>query len=114
MVRGWLTVLAVLVGIGVSFAADSGSPLSNEKRWEEARKFLAEGKPAEAKAAFEELLGKYPQEADLHLFLGITLLRLREPQAAEGAVNRALAVDQNDVDASILLSWIDTVSTGEF
>src|SRR5438445_7544495 len=90
MVRGWLAVLAVLVGIGVSFAADSGSPLSNEKRWEEARKFLAEGKPAEAKVAFEELLGKYPQEADLHLFLGITLLRLREPQAAEAAVKERL------------------------
>ena len=114
MVRGWLAVLAVLVGIGVSFAADAGSPLSNEKRWEEARKFLAEGKPAEAKAAFEELLGKYPQEADLHLFLGITLLRLREPQAAEAAVKRALAVDPNHVEARTLLGWIDSEIHGDF
>jgi len=114
MVRGWLAVLAVLVGIGVSFAADSGSPLSNEKRWEEARKFLAEGKPAEAKVAFEELLGKYPQEADLHLFLGITLLRLREPQAAEAAVKRALAVDPNHVEARTLLGWIDSEIHGDF
>src|SRR5438093_10979420 len=113
MVRGWLAVLAVLVGIGVSFA-DSGSPLSNEKRWEEARKFLAEGKPAEAKAAFEELLSKYPQEADLHLFLGITLLRLREPQAAEAAVKRALAVDPNHVEARTLLSWIYSEIHGDF
>src|SRR5436309_14937681 len=103
MVRGWLAVLAVLVGVGVSFAADSGSPLSSEKRWEEARKFLAEGKPAEAKAAFEELLVKYLQEADLHLFLGITLLRLREPQASEAAVKSALAVDPNHGEGRNLL-----------
>src|SRR5437762_4777519 len=114
MVGGWLAVLAVLVGIGVSFVADSGFPLSNEKRWEEARKFLAEGKPAEAKAAFEELLEKYPQEADLHLFLGITLLRLREPQAAEAAVKRALAVDPNHVEARTLLAWIDSEIHGDF
>jgi protein O-GlcNAc transferase len=114
MVRGWLAVLAVLVGLGVSFAADSSSSLSNEKRWEEARKFLAEGKPADARAAFEELLEKYPQEADLHLFLGITLLRLREPQAAEAAVKRALAVDPNHVEARTLLGWIDSEIHGDF
>ena len=91
MLRGWLAVLAVLVGIGFSFAADSNSPLSKEKRWEEGRKSLANGNPVEARAAFQELLKKYPQEADLHLFLGITLLRLREPQAAEAAAQRERA-----------------------
>ena len=63
MLRGWLTVLAVLVGVGFSFAADSRSPLVAEKKWEEARKSLANGHPAQAKAAFEELLKKYPHEA---------------------------------------------------
>jgi superkiller protein 3 len=114
MVRGWLAVLAILVGIHVSFAADSSSPLSNEKRWEEARESLREGNPAQAKAAFEELLKKYPQEADLHLFLGITLLRLREPQAAEAAVKRALTVNPNHVEARTLLGWIDSDIHGDF
>ena len=114
MVRGWLAVLAILVGVEVSLAADSSSPLLNEKRWEEARKSLASGSPAEAKTAFEELLKKYPQEADLHLFLGITLLRLREPHAAEAAVKRALAVDPNHVEARTLLGWIDSDIHGDF
>ena len=114
MVRGWLAVLAILVGVEVSLAADSSSPLLNEKRWEEARKSLASGNPAEAKTAFEELLKKYPQEADLHLFLGITLLRLREPHAAEAAVKRALAVDPNHVEARTLLGWIDSDIHGDF
>ncbi|HZA52975.1 MAG TPA: tetratricopeptide repeat protein [Candidatus Udaeobacter sp.] len=114
MVRGWLAVLAILVGVEVSLAADSSSPLLNEKRWEEARKSLASGNPAEAKTAFEELLKKYPQEADLHLFLGITLLRLRELHAAEAAVKRALAVDPNHVEARTLLGWIDSDIHGDF
>jgi Tfp pilus assembly protein PilF len=114
MVRGWLAVLAILVGVEVSLAADSSSPLLNEKRWEEARKSLAAGNPAEAKTAFEELLKKYPQEADLHLFLGITLLRLRETQAAEAAVKRALAVDPNHAEARTLLGWIDSDIHGDF
>jgi tetratricopeptide (TPR) repeat protein len=113
MLRGWLAVLAVLVGIGFSFAADLSSPLSKEKRWAEARKSLADGNPVEAKAAFEELLKKYPQEADLHLFLGITLLRLRDPQAAEAAVKDALAIDPNHAEARTLLGWIDSEIHGD-
>jgi tetratricopeptide (TPR) repeat protein len=114
MLRGWLALLAVLAGIGFSFAADSGSPLSKEKGWEDARKYLAEGRPAEARAAFEELLKQYPQEADLHLFLGITLLRLRESQAAEAAVRRALTVNPNHAEARTLLGWIDSEIRGDF
>jgi len=113
MLRGWLAVLAVLVGIGFSFAADLSSPLSKEKRWAEARKSLADGKAVEAKAAFEELLKKYPQEADLHLFLGITLLRLRDPQAAEAAVRDALAINPNHAEARTLLGWIDSEIHGD-
>ena len=88
MLRGWLVLLAVLAGIGFSFAADPSSPLINDNRWQEARKSLADGKAAEARATFEELLKQYPQDADLHLFLGISLLRLREPHAAEAAVKK--------------------------
>jgi tetratricopeptide (TPR) repeat protein len=46
------------------------------------RKDLLRARLDEAKAAFEELLKQYPGEADLHLFLGMTFLRLRDPQAA--------------------------------
>jgi tetratricopeptide (TPR) repeat protein len=114
MLRGWLVLLAVLASIGISFAADSSSPLSSEKRWQEARKSLADGKAAEARATFEELIRQYPQEADLHLFLGISLLRLREPQAAEAAVKKALSIDPNHVEARTLLGWIDSEIRGDF
>ena len=116
MLRGWLVLLAVLVGIGYSFAADSSSALSisKENRWQEARKYLAEGKAAEAKATFEELLKQYPQDADLQLFLGISLLRLREPHAAEAAVKKALSIDPNHVEAWTLLGWIDSEIRGDF
>jgi Flp pilus assembly protein TadD len=114
MLRGWLAVPAVLLAIGISFGADSNPPLAKEKRWEEARKLLAEGNAAEAKAIFEDLLKQYPEEPDLDLFLGITLLRLREPERAEAAVKRALAVDPNHVEARTLLGWIDTEIHGDF
>jgi Tfp pilus assembly protein PilF len=114
MLRGWLALLAVLAGIGFSFAADSSSPLINDNRWQEARKSLADGKAAEAKATFEELLKQYPQEADLQLFLGISLLRLREPHAAEAAVKKALSINPNHVEARTLLGWIDSEIRGDF
>jgi protein O-GlcNAc transferase len=112
MLRGWLVTVAILVGVGVSFAAESG-PLA-QKRWEEGRKLLAEGKAAEAKAAFEELLRDYPQEADLHLFLGITFLRLRDPKAAEAAIQRAIAVNPNHSEARTLLGWLYSEIHGDF
>lgn len=114
MLRGWLALLAVLAGIGSSFAADSNSSLSSEQRWQEARALLADGRAAEAKATFEELLERYSQEANLHLFLGISLLRLREPQAAEAAVRKALNINPNHVEARTLLGWIDSEIRGDF
>jgi Flp pilus assembly protein TadD len=113
MLRGGLALLAVLTCIGISFAADSKSPLFNEKRWEEARKSLAEGRASEAKTTFEELLKQYPEEADLHLFLGITLLRLREPQGAEAAVRKAITLDPNHAEARTLQGWIDSEIRGD-
>src|SRR4029434_5075102 len=114
MLRGWLALLAVLAGIGFSFAADSSSPLINDNRWQEARKSLADFNSAEAKATFEELLKQYPQDADLQLFLWISLLRLREPHAAEAAVKKALSIDPNHVEAWTLLGWIDSEIRGDF
>jgi Tfp pilus assembly protein PilF len=115
MLRGWLAALAVLAGVSLAYGADSTGPLlAKEKQWEEARKYLTDGKAAEAKAAFEALLTRYPNEPDLHLFLGITLLRLRDPQAAEAATQRAIAIDPNHAEARTLLGWINSEIYGDF
>jgi len=107
MLRGWLAVLAVLAGVSFSFAADSTSPLVKEKQWEEARTYLAEGKAAEAKAALEPLLAKYPDEPDLHYALALITLRLRDPGAAERFIKQALAANPDHVQARTLLGWIE-------
>ena len=113
MLRGWLVGLAVLACVGLSLAAETTSPFVAEKQWEEARNYLAEGKAAEAKAVFESLLRRYPQEPDLHLFLGITLLRLRDPQAAEASVRKAIALDSDHAEARTLLAWIESDIRGD-
>ena len=114
MLRGWLAVLAVLVGIGFSFAADSPSSLAHDQRWQQARQFLKKGEAAEARAVLEGLIRQYPDEPDLYLFLGITLLRLRDPQAAELNIKRALALRPDDVEARTLLGWIQLEIRGDF
>ena len=114
MLRGWLAVVAILLGISFSFAADSSSRLQQDRRWEEARKYLVDGKPGEAKGLFEELLKQYPNEADLHLFLGITQLRLRNPEAAVSAIKKALGENPSHADARTLLAWIELEVRGDF
>lgn len=107
MAGGWLAVFAVLAGIGFTFAADSKAPLETNPRWSEARKLLGEGKAAEAKALFEDLVKQYPDQADLQSFLGIAQLRLRNPDAAATALKRAIDIDPKHVDARTLLAWIE-------
>src|SRR6266576_5422572 len=113
MVRAWLAILALLMGMGLSFAAGSDSILANDKRWAQAREELAQGKAAEAKPEFEKLLAEYPNEADLHLFLGMSLLRLRDPRAAEAAAKRAVALNPRHVDARTFLAWIELEVRGD-
>ena len=113
MVRAWLVILALLMGMGISFAAGSDSILASDKRWAQAREELAQGKAAEAKADFEKLLAVYPNEADLHLFLGMALLRLRDPSAAEAAAKRAVALNPRHVDARTFLAWIELEVRGD-
>ena len=105
--RAWLAVIAVLAGIGISFAADTHSILQNDKRWEQARKNLAQGNAAEARGQFEELLKVYPDDSDLHLFMGMALLRLRDPQAAIVEAKRAIEIRPDHVDARTFLAWIE-------
>jgi len=113
MVRAWLAVLAVLIGFGFSYAADTNSPLRSDQRWEQARKDLAQGKAADARAAFEALLKQYPNEADLHLFLGMSLLRLRDPHAAVVSIKRAIALDPNHIEARTLLGYVELEVRGD-
>jgi tetratricopeptide (TPR) repeat protein len=114
MLRSWLTIVALLAGIGLSSAAQSNTTLKADPRWEQGRKHLAAGKAAEASAVFDELIKLYPGEADLHLFQAIALLRLRQPQAAELNVKRAVAADPNHVEARTLLGWIESEVRGDF
>ena len=113
MVKMWLAVLAVLIGLGSSHAADIKSPLPSDKRWEQARKDLAQGRPGEAKSVFEELLKDYPNEADLHLFLGMAKLRLRDPQGAVLAAKRAIALDSRHIEARTFLAWVELEVRGD-
>jgi tetratricopeptide (TPR) repeat protein len=106
MLRAWLAVLAVL-GIGLSCAAEGGATLTQEARWTQARKLLAEGKAAAARSGFTELLEKFPKEPDLHLFLGISELRLRNPDGAAMAIKRAIELDPEHIEARTLLGWFE-------
>ena len=114
MLRGWLAVLAVLAGIAFSFAADSLPPLPTDTRWQQARQLLMDGKAEEAKAVLEDLVRLHPGEPDPYLLLGIALLRLRDPRAAELNINRALALRPDDVEARTLLGWIQLEIRGDF
>lgn len=113
MLKMWLAVLAVLIGLDLSHAADTNSPIPSDTRWEQARKDLAQGKAAEAKSAFEELLRDYPKEADLHLFLGMAKLRLRDPQGAILAAKQAIALNPRHIDARTFLAWIELEVRGD-
>lgn len=117
MAHKWLAVLtaalAIASAITFSLAAEFTAPFANDKRWEQARKDLAQGKAAEAKAAFEELLRQYPNDADLHLFLGMSLLRLRDPQTAILAIKRAIGINGEHVDARTLLGYVELEIRGD-
>jgi tetratricopeptide (TPR) repeat protein len=113
MRRGWFAALAVVawslssIICATIYVPHAWAALAEESRWDEARQLLAQGKAAAAKSAFEELLARYPDEPDLHLFLGISELRLRNPEGAALAIKRALALDPNHVEARTLLGWYE-------
>jgi Tfp pilus assembly protein PilF len=113
MLRGWLIVLALLGGVSLSSAAQSASPLLHDTQWQDGRKYLAEGKAADAKAVFDALLRRYPDEPDVYLFLAISLLRLRDPQSAEASVRKAVEIDPNHAEARTLLAWIESDLHGD-
>jgi len=108
MLRAWGLFLAGVLGISLSLAYGQSAPLlEKDSRWEEARRYLAEGKTREAKSIFEALLKRYPKEPDLHLLLGIASLRLRDVQGAEVHIRRGLSLAPDHVEARTLLGWIN-------
>jgi tetratricopeptide (TPR) repeat protein len=107
MMRNWLVLPAVLLALGLSQAAETRSSLPTDHRWEQARKDLAQGKAEAAKTVFENLLKEYPKDADLHLFLGMAKLRLRDPQGAIVSARRAIDLDPRHVEARTFLGWIE-------
>ncbi len=107
MLGSWGILLAGILGISVSLAyGQSGSSLTQETLWKQGRKYLAEGKAAEAKSIFEDLLKKYPKEPDLHLFSGIASLRLQDTDTAEIHINKVLVLAPDHVEARTLLGWL--------
>lgn len=113
MVRMGLAAAAVLLALNLSQAAETRSSLPTDQRWEQARKDLAQGKAEAAKTSFENLLREYPNDADLHLFLGMARLRLRDPQGAIIAARRAIALDPRHIDARTFLAWIELEVRGD-
>jgi Tfp pilus assembly protein PilF len=112
MLRTWL-VLAVLMGVAASYPAYGASLSRDDPRWQQARGDLADGKAGEAKAEFEKLLAEDPSNADLHLFLGMALLRLRDPHGAEAAARKAIALNPRHIDARTFLAWIEMEVRGD-
>jgi len=114
MLRGWLLGAAVLLGVGLSFVGSVHSSLEQDKRWEEVRKSLAEGKAADAKAVLSTLIASYPDDANLHFALGLAELRLRRPRDAETAIRKALVLDEDHAQARTLLGWMELEIHGNF
>jgi tetratricopeptide (TPR) repeat protein len=121
MLKTRLAVCTVAVALALAngwgktscFASAFNSQLTGDQRWEDARKDLAQGKASEAKATFEELLKQYPNDADLHLFLGMSLLRLRDPDAAIVEIKKAIDIDPSHVEARTLLGYVELEVRGD-
>lgn len=108
MLRSWVMCLAGILGIALALAyGKENSSLLKDGQWQRGKRYLAEGRAGEAKEVLESLVEKYPKEPDLHLFLAISLLKLRDVQAAELAVRRALSLEPDHLEARTLLGWIN-------
>ena len=87
MAHKWLALLiaalAFASALSFSLAAEFTAPFSNDKRWEQARKDLAQGKAAEAKAAFEELLKAISQRRRLASVLGHVAIAAARPPGGD-------------------------------
>ncbi|MGH7830623.1 MAG: tetratricopeptide repeat protein [Candidatus Binatia bacterium] len=87
--------------------AKQGPSLQQNSGWEQGKRYLAEGKASEAREVFEDLLKSHPKEPEIHLFLAIALLRMRDVQAAEVHIRQALVLAPDHAEARTLLGWIN-------
>ena len=107
MRRSWGLLLAGALALALGLVTrQANASLASEAQWQQGKAFLKEGKAEEAKAAFESLLKNYSREPDLYLFLAIAELKLRNPQAAEYQIGKALELAPDHVEARTLRGWV--------
>jgi Tfp pilus assembly protein PilF len=80
--------------------------LEQEPEWKKGREYLAQGRAEDADAVFKALLENHSREPDLHVFLGVSALRLHDAARAETHIRTALSLDATHVEAWTLLGWI--------
>ncbi|MCY4487357.1 MAG: tetratricopeptide repeat protein [Deltaproteobacteria bacterium] len=85
----------------------------DEDSWREARRELAAGKLADAWDKLQELLERYPEEAQLLQVVGLAALKRGEREAALAHVRKAVALAPDDVEALTLLGWLDMEVAGD-
>lgn len=99
--------LAGLLCLAFSFAYGQEQAKLREEGWGQAKRYLAEGRFNDAKRVGEELLKKYPRDADIHVLMGIASLRSRDAEAAQIYLTKAINLDPDHVEARTLLGWIE-------
>lgn len=107
MRRSWAAALLGIVCLGASVALAADSALVRDSDWALGRKYLAEGKSQEARELLARVAQKYPGEPDVHLFLALAALRMRDPDAAAAEVDKTLGLDTNHIEARTLRGWIE-------
>jgi len=107
MRRSWAAALLGIVCLGASAASAADNALVRDGDWKLGRRYLAEGKTEEARALLDRVANKYPGEPDVHLFLALAALRLRDPKTAATEVDKTLGLDPNHVEARTLRGWIE-------
>lgn len=98
--------LAAFLCLAVSSLYGEEAVRQRDEGWERARRYLADGEAGGAKKLGAELLKSYPKDPDIHVLMGIASLRLREVQAAEVYLRKAIQLDPRHVEARMLLGWM--------
>jgi Tfp pilus assembly protein PilF len=98
--------LGGLVCLALGSAAAQGTVGRDGESLDRARRYLAEGNAQEAKRVAEEMLKRGSEGPDLRVLLGIAALKLRDVQAAEIHLRKALHIDPDHVEARTLLGWV--------
>jgi tetratricopeptide (TPR) repeat protein len=107
MRRSWAAALLGIVCLGASVVLAADTALVRDSDWELGRKYLAEGKSEEARELLARVAERYPGEPDVHLFLALAALRMRDPNAAAAEVDKTLGLDPNHIEARTLRGWIE-------